>query len=1311
MSKYTTMTEIIKQRRYAGKLNQLSTNKYVIAQQYRHNDIDKYRYYGFYDKNQFIRAFVKYPNQELFELLNDDITKVYFDLDMKDDKTLTRYEADIIINKLINWINIYFNEKITIDDLIILTRDEEQIKSLHIILYKRNINKFNCKEFVKNYLPYEELHIDCKVYTKNRNFCFKNQTKVKYEKKRLLTDYYKNQEKPISYYSCKIIDDTTPLKKSPLINWWEDIKKQSIKNVILNTDTKKLIKKMKKKMFQPNPNNKSTIKVNKYTLINELINLLPKEFYLNAGDWIMISKQLIWNDIDNINKWLEYSSDMSNDTYSYDKNLEWKDNLPQSEFINETSFINNCILKLNDKYNLKLHYKNINIYDTKELRLWLSEKTEESIEVINDVFINGEFTSLNDKIPINQDWILYQKTLTLTNGDIQLNYWKDEFYTKAQNEDIEKYKHLSRLEIQNEEIPKFMEDENKKLMGVCMKWGMGKTHYCMKEAIKIALKNDWNILIITENNALNKETYKTLKLIYGDYIVCNHLSLKKNNFEEYHKICITSQESIKKTNGKVFQLIILDEYESLLNHYESTTFKRTTDFQSIQILESKCKKSNKIICLDADLSLRRLTPLTEILEIENPILLYSNENKWEDYKFNIYTDNESLFYDNIFNDIKDNKNITIGFQSKTKTDIFEELLLTEYPKMNVLKITSDGNFLNGDGEDLNLTENLDEYIESNDINIFIHSPSVKTGISINLENYFHKTYLLTNIMSCCGREALQMLFRVRNPIDKELNIHLPKLYNPIPRPTDKQIINYLVNNSSLPYFNNIENLNKSSIGDDFKLSPLYEKIKVNNIIETWRSLNNLPHEILHKLTINHNIKVNFVNEGICENHEDLIKNYKNEVLLKRILELQSLPLIPKKTKREMEKRTHKKLGSIKEIRLVKKRLLINKLGFNHGHQYKKNGEFIERVEKMGGEYYYDLNKIKYSPFGYDNISHKNLNVISDLLIKDNNQKEIHFINYIQNQDIPNEETFNEDWEQSLNQQNQKNNKFKINYYIIKSLLPQIFSNQNGKVKINLINQEISVKDFKNQVFFMSEEIIKKSFNFWYEVKNINNKFNFENYNPTNIKHQKHIYNCLNQELKLIGIDLTAPKNKSRDNEKYKLNPVEYIYYEKNHERNFPEKIIVLNKENDEKELTINKKTQKIKIKPKIQKEKYHSKEVINLFPRENSNNIKNYEVKVPNIQTIKIDNINFKDFHKKTLNSIPEDTQFYSRYRPKIPQDQELINEFYSIYHKRPRPNQEKVCLILEDDELNHKYTQKTDPLNKNIDYSESDDEEEEENE
>lgn len=1308
MSKYTTMNELIKQKRYASKLNQLSTNKYVIAQQYRHNDIDKYRYYGYYDKSQYLRAFVKYPNQELFELLNDDITKVYFDLDMKDDKVLMRYEADIIINKLMKWINIYFNENITIDDLIILTRDEEEIKSLHIILYKRNINKFLCKEFVKNYLPFQELNMDWKVYTKNRNFCMKNQTKVKYEKKRLLTDYYKNREKPIQDYSLKVIDNTTPLKKSPLINWWNEIKKTSIKNVIINTDAKKLIEKMEKKIKQPNPNNKSTIKVNKYTLIHELINLLPKEFYVNCGDWIMITKQLIWNDIDNINKWLEFSSDMSNDTYSYDNNLEWKNNLHESEFINEVSFIKNCILKLNDKYDLKLYYKNINIYDTKELRKWISEKTDEDIEVINDIFINGEFQSSTDLIDINEDWKLYQKSLTLTNGINQYNYWKDSFYTQAPNKDIEEYQHLTRKQIQNEEIPKFMENDNQKLMGVCMKWGMGKTHFVMKKAIEIAIKNDWNILIITENNALNKETYKTLKLIYGDYIVCNHLSLKKNNFEEHHKICITSQESIKKTNGKLFELIILDEYESLLNHYESTTFKRTTDFQSIQILEKKSLNSSKIICLDADLSLRRLLPFTEILNIENPTLLYSNENKWKDYKFKIYTDNDNLFYENIFQDLKDNKNITIGFQSKTKTDIFEELILTEYPNINILKITSDGNFLNGDGENLNLTEHLDNYILINEINVFIHSPSVKTGISINIEKHFHKTYLYTNIMSCCGREALQMLFRVRNPIDKELNILLPKLYNPLPRPKDKQIINYLVNNSSLPYFNNIENLNKSSIGEDFKLSPLYQKIKVNNIIETWRSLNNLPHEILHKLTINHNIKVEFVNEGDCEDYEDLIKNCKTEVLKKRAQELRTLKLIPKKTREQLEKRTNKKLGSVKEIRLVKKRLLINKLGFNYGHQYKKNGDFVERIEKMGGEYTYDLNKIKYSPFGYDHICHTNMHVIVDLLIRDNNQKEIHFINYIQNLDIPNEETFNEEYELSLNIQNQRNNKFKINYFIIKSLLPQIFNIVNNKIHINLINQEILVKDFKNQVFFESEEIIKKSFNFWYAVKNIENKFNFENYNPANLKHQKHIYNCLTQELKLIGIELKSPKNKSRDNEKYTLNPVEYIYYEKNHERELPEKIIVLNKENDEKELTINKKTQKIKIKPKIQKEKYKSKDIINLYNRENSNNIKNYEVKVPVIKTRKTTDINFKDFHKNTLNQISEDSiEFYSRYRPRIPQNQELIEEFYSKHHKAPKQNQEKVCLILEDDDDHETiYTQKNDPLNKGVEFGESDEDE-----
>jgi hypothetical protein len=107
---------------------------------------------------------------------------------------------------------------------------------------------------------------------------------------------------------------------------------------------------------------------------------------------------------------------------------------------------------------------------------------------------------------------------------------------------------------------------------------------------------------------------------------------------------------------------------------------------------------------------------------------------------------------------------------------------TIYPNKNILTINKLGAtlFKNNIEEKIDKNEcikNLEDVIINNNIDIFLFSPSIKTGISINTE-YFNKCIIYSSSLSVCVRELIQMFYRARNLIDKDFYIYC----------TDKQYI-------------------------------------------------------------------------------------------------------------------------------------------------------------------------------------------------------------------------------------------------------------------------------------------------------------------------------------------------------------------------------------------------------------------------------------------------------------------------------------------------------------------------------------------
>ena len=196
-----------------------------------------------------------------------------------------------------------------------------------------------------------------------------------------------------------------------------------------------------------------------------------------------------------------------------------------------------------------------------------------------------------------------------------------------------------------------------------------------------------------------------------------------------------------------YDLIIIDECESVLNQFNSPTFKNKSK-ETFQYFTELLSYSKKCIFLDGDLSNRSFSFINSIsLEQINII----NEFKIEKKIYNIVNDRNE-YINNIINDLDNNKNICIVSQSRTECENFYKLLSNKFEN-KVIKI---------------YTSFSDDLEKQKDINIewlncgcLIYSPTIEAGVSFDHNNHFDKIYGILCNNTTSQRSYMQMLNRIR----------------------------------------------------------------------------------------------------------------------------------------------------------------------------------------------------------------------------------------------------------------------------------------------------------------------------------------------------------------------------------------------------------------------------------------------------------------------------------------------------------------------------------------------------------------------
>ena len=372
---------------------------------------------------------------------------------------------------------------------------------------------------------------------------------------------------------------------------------------------------------------------------------------------------------------------------------------------------------------------------------------------------------------------------------------------------------------------------------VCIKspMGTGKTQ-CLKQFIS-NLFEDKRIMYFSHRQCFSRN-------IEGNFKELEFYNYMDGAVDLYKKQKIIIQiDSILKLQNKQYEyipydLIIIDEIESILFHLSSITLKNR--MYVCDVIKMFMKNATHIIALDADFGQRSYDFLTMIKQ--KPTVFINSFKPITPRRFFLSNDQNKYIFQ-ITEDLKNKKKIVIVTLSKKKADQLENDL---QPYGKIINHTSMQ-------DDQTKAQLVDVNSLWSKYDVVIYTPTIDAGVDFNLK-YFHKMYCFICSGSVPPRVFLQMTGRVRHLFDN--NIHVTYDYTirydnfNTYIPTLVETENFIINqNKDLV---NREIKNKSN--GNFQITSIkneFTKLFAYNYLESYKS-NVMFMQILKELIIEKN---------------------------------------------------------------------------------------------------------------------------------------------------------------------------------------------------------------------------------------------------------------------------------------------------------------------------------------------------------------------------------------------------------------------------------------------------------------------------
>ena len=622
----------------------------------------------------------------------------------------------------------------------------------------------------------------------------------------------------------------------------------------------------------------------------------PSIFESNKGClWKHITRILYeFPDIYPMDDWLRLSA---NELFRYEDNVQYAAKLTGSMY-DDCGFL---YVILNTKLGQDVYYHPPRVSNGRTQSFLKTHFSDEVVANLLDKIYNSENLDPVSFTHQEKAYVLDLKTGFVTGPDLKINCFYDCL-------DIVEYEHslfLNTIEEAKDELHAFFKSTDQ-LFILKSAWATGKTHHILKEAIAEYKDEKRSILIVTSSNSLNatntNEFNTHLQSLGSSERFVSHLE-KDKRLNEHRKV-VCSIQSIGKLDNKHFDLVLIDEFESVLgSYYGHKTFPCPVKY-AFESLKDILKKTEKVIVMDADISEPKIKLLQEMLDTK-AVVYKNNTVSFQTVQFSLHTNTIEEYYKQIAREpgrlviacatqssAQDILNIlgNVMFKNEQfkKNKVYTDLIATYYTTRVILYIDRDGIFVytsNGDyheGVEYKREEvfkNIEAFIHLHQIDLFIYSPTITTGISVN-GLYFDKGFAVSSDRSVNTLEFVQMVMRVRCYIKNEIHIWVSsKLFKRDTKQADPdQVIKTI--RSRMRFMNELtlvsnestqevrESLeDRHSRGEQRILKDPYVKLQMINIINQANTRHNLVYNFLytfqyHKLNYKYDTSVSILDQSV-----------------------------------------------------------------------------------------------------------------------------------------------------------------------------------------------------------------------------------------------------------------------------------------------------------------------------------------------------------------------------------------------------------------------------------------------------------------
>ena len=320
------------------------------------------------------------------------------------------------------------------------------------------------------------------------------------------------------------------------------------------------------------------------------------------------------------------------------------------------------------------------------------------------------------------------------------------------------------------------------------------------------------VLYLVHRIDFSNKIYKELK-----HIGFKHYKDKKTRdiYNEPLLICSIDSLTHLLTENEYYDLIILDEIESLLNQFSSSTItgRKINNTALLNSFLQLCKNSKKIISMDANYYDRADNFIRQLTGDNKYLMIWNNYNNNEKKKLIIHgTDTEPIKM--IIEHLKNYRPICTIFQSINKAKQFLNMLLNNEQLKNIL--TPSNHILHtaeSPDKEKRKLENVNELWKEK--LLVLYTPTIDVGISYDTPDHFEQLFIFCSTMSNTARGVFQMTERIRNFKTDTTHVIMP-------------ICSFPINNQSLYSFSEMkEIMNDPQINDLFVFNE-QEIVNANN---------------------------------------------------------------------------------------------------------------------------------------------------------------------------------------------------------------------------------------------------------------------------------------------------------------------------------------------------------------------------------------------------------------------------------------------------------------------------------------------------